>query len=72
MNFGLYAGLSDLSNQVILSEIILFRALDAWILWIGSGISTSAVGASFTAYSGPRTSGRPEGRIAGPRYQLHG
>ena len=60
MNFGLYAGLSDLSNQVILSEIILFRALDAWILWIGSGISTSAVGASFTAYSGPRTSGRPE------------
>jgi uncharacterized protein (TIRG00374 family) len=50
MNFGIYAGLSGLSNQVIVAETILYRALDSWLLWIGSGIVTSIATASLTGH----------------------
>lgn len=52
MNFGLYAGLSSVPSQVIVAETILFRALDVWILWLGSGIATSIVGVSLIGQPG--------------------
>lgn len=54
LNFGLYSGLSNVPHQVIVAETILFRALDSWLLWLGSGIVTSVVGAVLMARSAPR------------------
>ena len=60
MNFAIYAGLSDLPNQIVLSETILFRAMDAWLLWIGSGIATSIAGSSLAALQQPRSQGQSQ------------
>jgi uncharacterized protein (TIRG00374 family) len=60
MNFGLYAGLSNVSNQVILAETILFRALDSWIPWVVSGIVTSIATASLTGHPTLQTRGRSQ------------
>ena len=43
LNFSIYAGLSALPDPIILSETVLFRALDAWILWIASGVATGVL-----------------------------
>jgi uncharacterized protein (TIRG00374 family) len=49
INFGLYAALTDLPESVILSETLLFRALDTWTLWMGSAIGTGIVSTSVTS-----------------------
>ena len=41
LNFSIYAGLSSLPDPIILSETVLYRALDAWILWIVSAVATA-------------------------------
>ena len=46
INFGVYASLSHIPQQVIATQTILFRILDAWLLWIISGIVTSMVSVS--------------------------
>ena len=53
MNFGLYAALSAIPHQVILAETLLFRALDAWTLYLGSGIATGVVAPAFLTDSAP-------------------
>jgi uncharacterized protein (TIRG00374 family) len=60
LNFSIYAGLSSLPDPVILSETVLFRALDAWILWVVSGVATSLLATSSTtpSLSVPATSSR--------------
>ena len=65
MNFGLYAGLTDLPESVILSETLLFRALDTWTLWLGSAVGTGIISASETSDAAGklrRKSGRNYGR----------
>jgi uncharacterized protein (TIRG00374 family) len=42
INLGLYAGLSSIAEETLMAETILYRAMDAWILWLASGIITSA------------------------------
>lgn len=46
INFGVYASLSAIPQQIIVAHTVLFRILDAWLLWIISGIVTSMVSVS--------------------------
>lgn len=40
VNFGFYTGLTDISDETIMAQTILFRALDAWFLWLIGGAGT--------------------------------
>lgn len=51
VNVGLYAGLSLVPGQAIVAQTILFRFLDAYILWPASGIVTSISLSSITKQS---------------------
>jgi len=67
MNFGLYAALSAVPHQVILAETLLFRALDAWTLWLGSGIVTGVVAPAFLTGVPPRADGNGDETAPVPR-----
>lgn len=57
INVGLYTGLSVVPDEAIVAETILFRALDAWVLWLGSGLISAFAIASLTQAS--QTSAQP-------------
>lgn len=49
LNIALYAGLSSIPAEAIVAQTIIFRALDAWLLWFASGLLTSIGLSSLTA-----------------------
>ena len=55
MNVGLYAALSSIPGEAIVAETILFRAFDAWLLWLISGILAS-IGLSTLTIGGENAS----------------